>query len=417
MITVSDKAVLKKYFETGDFPTQAQFYELINSVHPYWTHVIDSPTDGPITLESNVHYVSRPGVVLTCDDTTNLSGLVGNGVENIILEGLTIDLATTAYDGVTQPPKNDWPNFTTGIDLRNCQRIWIKRCRFINSGSAHADWTMQACNMQNVNGLFMAFNHSVGCQYKLCGANGSLENVFFGNNYGRNNTQMGMSFVVQPQEGSNLRLANIQIVNNTFENTDQHSIYGGIDNGVGAYPGSVTIENINISGNLSNGTAYLNTTQTSKGILMNLTRDTRHVAITKNQIIGQAASTQVQGIQVNTSPTDVANGFRAKNITINENQISECENFNIVADDIDFFEIRGNKCERGKGIIVRRSNDGDVFKNKFRDTGGASVRIEDNCTNMRTDKKLADDTAAAAHGIEVGEFYYKTATGIVARVA
>lgn len=569
-------------------------------------------TTGGMTIASNSYIKANPGVIVTCDINYNRSGFKADNAENIVIEGVTFDLATANSTG---GDFNADSNFTTAIDFRNCKNVWIINCRFINSNIANAnpDWTLQATNFQNLNGLYMFGNWADGAQYKLCGASASLENVIFVQNYGKRDTQMGMSFVVQPAGGAevaslqitsgvttsgnvtvsldgtptnvavsagvaevaslqiagtvttagdvtvtldgvatnvavalndtaiavadkiraasftgwttggtvgtdtvtftanavgtrtdttfsvgtaagvtgtvttttqgtaadtaigvadkiratsftgwttggtvgtdtvtftandpgektdatyadgstgaagtittttqgwgdSLKIRNIHIVDNIFEDIDQHAIYGGVDNGQGVYPGDVEIKNITIRGNTVNGLAYLNTTQTSKGILLNLTRSTKHVNVLGNQIYGAPGNTAVQGIQVNTSPTDVAKGLWARNIKVNDNQITACANFNIVADDIDFFQVKDNMCEDGKGIITRRSSNGKLKDNQFLNTT-ATLRIEDNCSNIDSDKPFADDAAAAAAGVPVGGFYYKTGVGVVARTA
>lgn len=349
-----------------------------------------------VTLSSNTHIVGKPGVVLTCDITQNRSGFKADNATNITIEGITFDLATANDDGTGNSQQS---NFTTAIDFRNCTNIKIINCHFINSNAANADpdWTLQATNFQNVNGLHILGCTTDGAQFKLLGASASLENLFFCYNKATNVTQMGVSIVVQPVEGANLVLRNLNIVGNTFENIDNHGIYIGVDNGNGLYPGTVTIENVNIVGNTVHGLSFLNTGKTAKAIFLQLTRTSRQVNILGNSIRGTVVNdAAVMGMHLRTVEQDATATTWAKGVNVVGNTIYNVGSFHIYAERLDRFALTNNYCEEGRGIRAGNSKNGKLTAN----TDGGLVdnisRIDADCVNVHTIGMTYDDTDIAA---------------------
>lgn len=355
-------------------------------------------------IASNTHVIGSNGAVITAlNQSTNMGGLVLDGVSNVTLEGLIIDLATPNSSGGAEP------NFSTCITIRDSENITIKNCTFINSGAAGADpaWTLHAIESQNAKNIKVIDNYSNGCQFKIAGAQGSMEDLIFMGNQVDSVTQMGISVVVQAQTGSDIKLENLIISNNTFNYVDSHGVYIGIDDGLGIYGGTVSIKDVTISNNQIRNLHYLGG-QSSKGILVRLTRDSENISITNNTIWNTAENTQVQGIHVVTVETDSLQP--AKNINISGNHITRVGSFNMYLQWLDFFQVKDNISTEGRGIRMIDCTDGQAFGNMFRDSE-ASLRIE-SCTGVVSDKLYANSTAAAAEGVQSGQFFYQTATGI-----
>lgn len=374
-------------------------------------HIDGDTTINGWDLQSNTRYVGSNGAVITVNNLVNQGGMVINGDSNIVIENVIIDLNT---DNDVGAGNGDANNFATCITIRDAKNIRILNSQFINSNRANADpdWTLHAIEAQNTDVLHVVNNRSYGCQFKLDGAAGSLTNVLFDNNYVKECTQMGVSFVVQPA-GANVELRNINITNNIFEDIDNHAIYGGNDNGAGAYTGTVVMENINITGNQIKGLAYLSSSQQSKGILMNITKDTRFLNISENHIIGQAANTSVQGININTASQDASSNLKGYGITVSNNKIYDTGSFSVFLTDVGNFQLKDNFIEDGRGIRLLNCADGQVFGN----IAGASVEAMfrfDTSDNIISDKPYADDAAALADGLSNGDFYFKSGAGYVA---
>lgn len=374
----------------------------------------DTTIDG-WDLQSNTKYIGSNGAVVTVNDEINMGGMVINGDSNIVIQGIIFDLNTNNDTGQGNA---DPSNFATAITIRDASNIIIEKCTFTNSNrdNADPDWTLHAVEAQNADVLHVVNNKSFGCQFKLDGGTGSLTNVFFDNNFVSECTQMGVSAVVQPA-GADVLIRNISITNNTFTSIDNHAVYLGNDNGVGSYTGSVTMENINVTGNHIYGLAYLNSSQNSKGILVNLTKDSRRINISENEIVGASGNTSVQGININTASQDVANDSLGHTITVINNKIHDTGGatggFSIFLTEVENFQIRNNLISEGKGLRLLNCVDGQVFGNQEGKNVGSMFRF-DTSTGIISDKRYTDDAEAIADGLSSGDFYYKVNAGYVA---
>ncbi|MDF9799701.1 parallel beta-helix repeat protein [Catalinimonas alkaloidigena] len=310
-------------------------------------------------IGSHTRITSSNGAVIKIDGSRIQGGLVLNGVTDVIIENVTIDI-------------NAERNFVTGIWLEETRNVIIRNCRFINSKKSIADpdWTLHGINARNIKFIKVLNNYSDNCQLKLNGGNYSAEDVVISDNYIREVTQMGISVVAQPTSGR-VVMRNITIERNTMEKIDNHGIYVGVDHGKGEYGAPTIVENIVIVDNNMNEMAFLNSSQRSKGILVNGTKESKNIRIENNKVSTPTNfDKQIMGIQIKCT-----DGGHTKNLKISGNEVSGLSSFGIYLEGTSGLDISDNYFKEGRGIVIKSSADGEVYDNYFTNTNG-QVRIE-----------------------------------------
>lgn len=117
------------------------------------TYVLNSD----VVLPSGVAVVGR-GEVLVRLGTTSI-GLVADDREDVILRGLTVDLAASQ-------------NFRVGLSADRSTRLRVEGCAFVNDGDSDPEWTLMGVLARDASDVRIAGCSSRGTQYKGGGTSG-----------------------------------------------------------------------------------------------------------------------------------------------------------------------------------------------------------------------------------------------------
>lgn len=98
-MAIRTKAVLKTYFETGDYPTQQQFEDLIDSMHGKDTAIPITAIEGLLGILNSYALASQLGLMIPIignynhlmPSTAGIDIVAGTLVKAIVVRGTTAD--------------------------------------------------------------------------------------------------------------------------------------------------------------------------------------------------------------------------------------------------------------------------------------------------------------------------------------